>query len=70
MSDKRAKLLKAMAAIFEVPSVDEAFVLEPWDSLNVLQAVVAIDDAYGKIVNGRDLVDAKTVADVLKVAEA
>ena len=41
----------------------------PWDSLNIMQAVVLIDEVYGNVVHGRALQDCATVADILKVAE-
>lgn len=69
MSDARSKLLDGLAAIFEVPSVTEEFVLDPWDSLNVMQAVVLIDDCYGKVIHGAKIVDAETVSDIIKAAE-
>lgn len=67
--DKRAQLLEQIAKILEVPSVTPETKMETWDSLNVMMAVVAIDDIYGKVVHGKALVDAVTVADILKVAE-
>ena len=67
--DKRAQLLEQIAKILEVPSVTPETKMEVWDSLNVMMAVVAIDDIYGKVVHGKELVDAVTVADILKVAE-
>lgn len=70
MTDKRRALLEGIAYIMEVPSVTPETVLDPWDSLCVMQAVVLIDDVMGKVVHGRALADCKTAADVVKVAEA
>ena len=69
MSTERNKLLKGLADIFEVAEVSDAFVLDPWDSLNVMQTVVLIDDCYHKVIHGGHIVNAKTVADIIKVAE-
>lgn len=69
LQTKRELLLKAIADILEVPSVEDATILDPWDSLCVMQAVVAIDDICGKVVHGRALVYCKLVQDVLKVAD-
>ena len=68
MSDKRTAVLNGLAQILEVKEVKPETVLDPWDSLSVMQAVVMIDDVCGKVVHGRDLMDCKTAEDVLKVA--
>lgn len=70
MTTKRDALFKGFAEMFEVPSVGPDFVLSPWDSLNIMQTVVLIDDVYGKVVHGRALADCTTVEDILKLAEA
>lgn len=69
MTTKREALLKGLADIFEVPSVAPEFTLDPWDSLNVMQTVVLIDDVYGKVVHGKALSSCTTVADIVKIAE-
>ena len=69
MSTAHSKLLKGLADIFEVTEVSETFKLDPWDSLNVMQTVVLIDDCYGTVIHGAKIVDAETVADIIKVAE-
>lgn len=69
MSDARNKLLKGLADIFEVAEVSETFKLDPWDSLNLMQTVVLIDDCYGKVIHGAKIVDAETAADIIKAAE-
>lgn len=67
---KRNELLKGLADIFEIPVVAEDWVLDPWDSLNVMQVVVLIDEVYGRVVHGRALANCVTAADILKIAEA
>ena len=69
MQTRREQLLKAIADILEVSAVEDATILDPWDSLCVMQTVVAIDDICGKVVHGRALMGYKLVQDVLKVAE-
>lgn len=69
MTTKRDALLKGLADMFEVPSVGLDFVLDPWDSLNIMQTVVLIDDVYGKVINGRALGACATVEDIVKIAE-
>lgn len=66
---KQEQFLRELAKLLEAQSLGADFVLDPWDSLAIMQTVVAIDDIYGKVVHGRALQACVTVADVLKIAE-
>lgn len=75
MSEKRPEFLKGLAHLMECDAqkvVPEAKLesLGPWDSLNVMQTVVLIDEVYGKIIHGGQISECVTVEDVLKVAES
>jgi len=59
-----------LAEILELPSVEETTLLTNWDSLTVLSAMIAIDEANGCQVSGQSLSDCSTVLDVLRLAGA
>lgn len=63
-------ILSGLAEILETP-VTEATVLGdgvPWDSLTVVCTIALLDEKAGVLVDGRQLGDCVTVADVLKLA--
>lgn len=71
---KRDDFLKGLAHMLECggeKAVPEAVLTDIgiWDSLNVMGAVVLIDEVYGRVVHGRELSQCVTVDDVLKIAE-
>lgn len=71
---KSEEFLKGLAHMMECGGekmVPEAKLEEigVWDSLNVMGAVVLIDEVYGRVVHGRELSQCVTVGDVLKIAE-
>jgi acyl carrier protein len=66
----RTEFLGQLAEILEVDSVDENFDLNgKWDSLVVLSAIAAIDEQYGVTVEVRQLVETKSVGEVLALIE-
>ncbi len=71
---KRDDFLKGLGVLLEcggekvVPNAVLADI-GTWDSLGVMQAVVLIDEIFGRVVHGRELSQCVTVADVLKIAE-
>lgn len=66
---KRDDFLRELAKMLEVESLTPESPLENWDSLNVMGAVVLIDDCFGKVVHGRQIAECRTVADLLRIAE-
>lgn len=76
MTNKRQEFLGKLAAVFELAPECVTPELEVgmnaaalWDSLNIMSAVVLIDEVYGRVVHGGALAKCSTVADILKVAE-
>lgn len=66
---KKEQLMRDIAqTIMEVESVTPETTLDPWDSMAWVVAQVAIDDAYGMLVEPAKLRDCVTVADVLRLA--
>lgn len=41
-----------------------------WDSLAVISFIAAVDEQYGHVLNGDDLQKAKTVGDLVALAQA
>jgi acyl carrier protein len=41
-----------------------------WDSLAVISFIAAVDEQYGHVLNGDDLQKAKTIGDLVALAQA
>jgi len=65
------KFLERLAEVLEVPSVtaaDDFRTVPMWSSMTGFAVMVMIDLEYGKPVTAADLMSARTVADLAKIA--
>lgn len=60
--------MERLAEILEKASVEETTLLDNWDSLAVVSALVAIDEVTGVFVDTEELRNCASVRDVLILA--
>jgi acyl carrier protein len=56
--------VKAVTSAFELHSGTAA-----WDSLAIVSVIALVDDCFGVMLEGKNLTDCKTVADIEKLVE-
>lgn len=44
--------------------------LDVWDSMNKLSLIILIDEEFGRVITGEDVLALKTVADILELMTA
>lgn len=70
-----SKFYEGVAEIFEVDAaeISPAFELQSgdvaWDSLAIVSMIALIDECFGAMLDGSDLTECQTVADVEKLIE-
>lgn len=70
-----SKFYEGIAEIFEVDVADisPSFELQSadvaWDSLAIVSMIALIDECYGAMLDGSDLTECETVADIEKLIE-
>ena len=64
------KLYEGLAEIFEVEvsAINSKTVLSafesPWDSLAIISTIALVDECYGKMLDGKSLLECESVGDI------
>ncbi len=68
---EKIKLLEEMLELSDGELQEDAVLedLEEWDSMSRLSLIVLMEDEFGKKINRSDVMNYKTVQDILKAME-